>query len=502
LASFVKKVLVREGVSAISSRKKFTYNPEMEEDAIRAFYMATDIGLVVRGDFESDLWVVKRNLLFKDTSVLNFGGDVYNFPQYTDPIKTYIGRLLTTMTGAVLQNILNTIKDAILLTEGFHQECVITLRDYLKPSNGAFHVVGFLRFLDPIKFREYIEALHALEVTQPRRPRELAVFHDMLKFKFCVNKYFNDVNVSQEDKLLWYVIRLWWFITNIIPMRPNEFVRIKRNCLSEFDGMFWITVPRSKGKGALAAYVEASGEYNYQEDTLPISQTAYDIIAEYLEMTEEYSESELLFNRKCHLYPGSTIENRQFDVDYFKNYLDKFYDHVVIGEYGRHNADIDRLDPGDTRHYAFINMLLQGFDQLTIMRIGGHESVYSQDWYHSNVSSFASSYTYSLTKMYKEEGGMYTSFVTRDNDIIIESRLDSLEKYKNPKKLKRGSCVYPEIEEKCPFDDHRSCQYFRLSETEINDSEVIDWLKEYSTDLNKRIREQIAIMLQATKGKA
>jgi glucose-6-phosphate 1-dehydrogenase len=50
---------------------------------------------------------------------------------------------------------------------------------------------------------------------------------------------------------------------------------------------------------------------------------------------------------------------------------------------------IDRLTTGDARHYAFCNMMLQGFNMLSIARIGGHKTLRMQMHYHAHLEHFA-----------------------------------------------------------------------------------------------------------------
>lgn len=81
------------------------------------------------------------------------------------------------------------------------------------------------------------------------------------------------------------------------------------------------------------------------------------------------------------------------DFDYLKK---KFYEEVVENIYGQYN--IERIRSGDTRHFAIINMCLQGFNMLSIARMAGQEDLKSQHSYFSHAEHFSQSYVYRLAQ--------------------------------------------------------------------------------------------------------
>src|SRR5699024_9236059 len=85
------------------------------------------------------------------------------------------------------------------------------------------------------------------------------------------------------------------------------------------------------------------------------------------------------------------INRRDFDL------LKKdFYEKVVDGIYGI--SDLERIKSGDTRHFAIINMALQGFNMLSIARMAGHDEIRSQHSYYSHAEHFSQSYVYRMAQ--------------------------------------------------------------------------------------------------------
>ena len=396
--------------------------------------------------------------------------------------------------GAGLLVMYNIIKESILITHGFcDEQYIIELRDYLVlKKTGASDVVLFLEYFNNDSLYEYIKVLKQVNVS-PSSPRELIGMSDFITFGMSVKKFLKEA--TDKQKLLYYPILLWWHLTSIIPIRPIEFLRLRRNCIDQIDNQYWLKIHRSKNKGMLQTYLE-TGEFE-REETLLINKRIYYIIKDYQDFTEQLVDSEFLMPSQAHIFRvGSEKRVVGWQIHRFKWVLNRFYDDIIIGKY-KANEDINRLNPGDTRHYAFCNLLLQGFDSLTIARLGGHTTLGAQMWYHNHLDTFAESFTYSLTRMYKEQGGLYTELITRDNELIVRSRLHTPKFFR---KMKYGYCTFEAIDSGCPIGECRCCQRFFLTPEEIKDPEVISWLKEYSTDLGKRIREQIAAIKVITEG--
>ena len=81
----------------------------------------------------------------------------------------------------------------------------------------------------------------------------------------------------------------------------------------------------------------------------------------------------------------------------FNDLKDRFYKIIVEEKYGRCN--LERVKAGDTRHFAIINMCLQGFSMHNIATLAGHSELKITQGYFSHVKHFAQSYVYRLAQL-------------------------------------------------------------------------------------------------------
>src|SRR5699024_7961673 len=161
-----------------------------------------------------------------------------------------------------------------------------------------------------------------------------------------------------------------------IPMRPSGFLLLKRDCL-EFNesciSPYRIRIPRIKDE-------ENFPNHKVHEESIEIDEKAYNFIKNAIQQLDCIeSGSQYLFPVELLLSlrknkrnkKNERINRRDFDL------LKKdFYEEVVEGIYGKY--DLERIKSADTRHFAIINMALQGFNMLSIARMAGHGEIRSQ----------------------------------------------------------------------------------------------------------------------------
>ena len=49
--------------------------------------------------------------------------------------------------------------------------------------------------------------------------------------------------------MFYYPLYLWWQLTAVVPLRQREFLLTQRNCLTEKDGKYYLTLRRNNLKG-------------------------------------------------------------------------------------------------------------------------------------------------------------------------------------------------------------------------------------------------------------
>lgn len=356
-------------------------------------------------------------------------------------------------------------------------------------------MISFIEFINHSAKDDYFEKLEVFK--QPTmQVRDLVNFKDLLIFGEVITQFQRDC--TSQEKLLYFPIILWWKITNIIPMRTSDFVNIKRNCLTPKNERYFITIPRSKDDDVKRhAYIKIT-------DTLPISKEIYDLVQEYIDLTEPYGISHQLLSTFAH---SEAIQRKAFSEvwhsERFRLLLIRFYDEIVIEKFGK-SVDIERMQPMDTRHYAFMNMMFMGFNALTIARMGGHKKLHSQFTYHGHMAEYAESYVYQLTQNRfrgSNEEQSAQQFIHEKHPAIKRGRMKNPEDYEFYHRLKPfGRCTFDLENYGCPFGGEcKHCDYFVIPYEEQT-LESIQWLQDCSLTLAKELREQIALMQEVTKG--
>jgi hypothetical protein len=122
------------------------------------------------------------------------------------------------------------------------EEYIVSL-GYRKRSKMGYAIIEFLKFYQVAAADEFI-GLASQFSTSKRRARDLPAFHDVLLFDFILTEYFSVC--TEEEKLKYSIIHLWWRLTKVIPMRPVEFYNLSKDCIQHLDGTYGLTIPRAK----------------------------------------------------------------------------------------------------------------------------------------------------------------------------------------------------------------------------------------------------------------
>lgn len=398
---------------------------------------------------------------------------------------------------------LNPLKKAIKITEGFKSDRIGYLEEYLINSDSkvrsyrcAYAVSQFLSFLDYYKYKNYIELCNVIE-KPPRYTRKLVAFSDLIFFGEIINSFENNATVRELNSF--FPVLLWWRLTNIIPMRPSEFIEIRTDCLKIDNERYFIKIPRKKLE------IKDYGSLEI-EDTLPISSYIYNLIFKTLEIKKELKDnSKYLFSKKF-INAFGKINHRELEhwtsELQLKVIISKFYDEVVIQRY-KADSNIQRIRPGDTRHYAFVNMRLQGFNPLTIARVGGHTRLTTQQHYFKHLNEYADSYVYVLTKLKFLKSFNISSTIVESNEsaVIQRGRLYKKEDYDHYHILDPfGACTFDLMNKGCVSDGEcRGCPHFHMNREEQMNPKAIKWLTDYSQLMKQQMYEQIAAMQEVTK---
>lgn len=459
-------------------------------------------GSLVEGSFKDYKWQIQCKT--HDLAlIINF--EVTPYSSFIPALKAFaLTRVLDGRRAGTIYNEIRLIKMAIFKSEGLENTREIEKfldKEQQQHSYQGYHFSVILKkFVSfyKVKNSEKIIDICSNIKNQRRLVRDLPEFENVISFDEIINDYFREYSTDETIKFL--PIQLWWLLTNIIPMRPTELLLLKKDCLEEHDGnsvLFNITIPRIKLRNG----TPERGNY---EEKIEIDKKTYKTLKDIVyKLKTVSSKSEYLLPVEClnaFRKVPSEKQNKRINRRDFTELRDEFYNQVIENKYGIYN--LEKIKPGDTRHFAIINMALQGFNMLSIARMAGHNEIRSQHGYYSHAEHFAQSYVYRMTqnqlendvntridsggiigwKRYVYDKGMTTKIDENNIDNIVG-------------RIKFGYCT----EEKSVFPDTciESCKYCPnfLFKPAVNDKDVaIKWLVNTSEDLSRKVHENIQLM--------
>ncbi|WP_419960413.1 hypothetical protein [Psychrobacillus sp. BM2] len=360
---------------------------------------------LIKGDFEDSLWVFKDetrdtriNFDFNDIDCYSSSIDTQH--EWKSIVKCWITSLLPSRSVNTVRMYYSGLKTFLLISEGF--KSIQTIKDHFnhklnerKRWGLTIYILNFLDYFEELD--NNLELLSFLiqakaEIHTPDlvgTVRILPPSKEVILFSWIIEDYFAQIDKDSQEYYKYFSIFLWWNLTNLIPMRPSEFCKLKRNCINETGNKFYIYLPRIKQKN--------SKNRIQVIDTIEIPQNLYLLIEDYIERTNSYGVTETLVSYASmkSKYHGK-LDNNQFSLTILSYSITKFYEEVVTDKYGYsvnlnkaankiETYDITQMvKPGDTRHFAFLNLMRQGYHPVEIARLGGHVCLHSQYHYHQH----------------------------------------------------------------------------------------------------------------------
>ncbi len=461
-------------------------------------------GNFVWGAFHDVNWQLPCNIADHPITI-SFDIEVYK--KFNTALKAYtVVRLLSGRTPITIYNEVVLIKRAILESQGF--SLFSKLEALLETQSRKYSYQGYQmandikRFVLFYKISNYERIIDLCNSqTLNRTVRELPDFESVMIFDDIINDYFQ--THPTEETLEFFPIMLWWLLTNILPLRPSEFLMLEKDCLEYVENNnspYRIKVPRIKNESTTPGF-------EVRIDSIEIDERAYTVINNAINLLNTIeSQSKYLFPvellwayRKSKFSKKNERINRR-DFDLLKKH---FYEKVVEGIYGKY--DLDRIKSGDTRHFAIINMALQGFNMLSIARMAGHDVIKSQFSYYSHAQHFAQSYVYRLAQKKVERDisdEMSSGIFGWKRYIYDKGKFTDIDRMANiVGKVQYGYCT----EQKDTFpltciEDCKFCSNYAFQPAVNEQSGAIAWLSDTSKELEVKIRESIEFMKDLSIG--
>lgn len=222
----------------------------------------------------------------------------------------------------------------------------------------------------------------------------------VLSFSYYLEKHFETLLESFVDKenfdkelLMVYPLAIWWRLTTIIPMRASEFCLIERDCLSVDKDKYYLHLPRTKQNSKRVQIM----------DKVAIDEEMYKMIGHYIDLTNQYGKTDTLISYLSIMSVKDSVRGyiqkntKQFNrrnletlIPRFYRTIEQVYDFKVEQEY--------HLRPNDTRHIAFMSLMMQGYSPVEVARLGGHKTIQTQLHYSNHKEYWVDCEVFKLMK--------------------------------------------------------------------------------------------------------
>ncbi|WP_461673179.1 hypothetical protein [Priestia megaterium] len=494
----IQREISRRGISKVYVKEKVFFNKDNLEKYIDIFQELREERHIIAESYESSKWILPCDA---SNGYVSFTFDIHIYREIEQALKLYT--LILIRKGKAVswtKKVFEVLKKVTFETNGFTDFSKLEkfLLDEKKAYFIARAVLAFTDFylIDNLKeIRNICEGIREVE----RKNREIPPFLDIFIFSEIVNDYFKGTSI--EEHLRYKPIQLWWAITNIIPMRPTDFLKLKSDC-SWIDerGIYWLTLSRSKK-------VKQSVYDTPPLQNIRINREIYNLINQFkLDLFQIGITSDYLLPQSFYQYIKSNKKERnvvadRWHLEQFRGSLDQFQQKVVKNLY--QEDYMVKIVPIHTRHLAIINLFLQGFNMLSIARMAGHEELNTQTNYYSHAENFVESYVYNLAN-----SGVTDVLSSNLEDGFIGWRREKVDKGKKYSmkeveeqflKVDYGFC-----EDKNEFpsncgEDCRPCPFY-IFKPNINEyTKAIKWLESYSKDIKNEINVIVQSMIATSK---
>lgn len=399
------------------------------------------------------------------------------------------------------------IKDMIQRSNLFDIDTASDFGKYVSNNQTLLYLSNCKEFLQFCTFKdacEFYSKIKNVSIQRNPRSREIPDYDSILKYDCLIRDFIDTGSIVLRIK--YYPILIWWLISTIIPLRPSEFLMLKRNCIYKAKDKCYIHIERIKSKA------------DRKKHTIPIMtefqipEALFEFISDFIDCVNEIDSSGYLVSDDFYIKQLGRNYKRNKDkitLQKFNILFKKFekevvediyhYEIVALGAVEKDNQ-IEKIRLGDTRHLAFMNMLMQGLNPLYIQRIGGHYTLEEQLSYCNHLDTFTSAKTYMLSKMLNNKNEVYYRNYSDNVDWGLkqtEKELLGAKFYQLPKvKDGAGRCTSTNFPTDCKCEECLFCEHFipekdvaqtYISELKQNNLQNIEIKKEL---LKKLLKEQ------------
>lgn len=465
-----------------------------------------------RGEFEEDHWEVSKNLYNERYDGYDFSKfDSFQFnhklPQeFKEIIKCWILNFIDQYKKMATHCFLHLVK-GFEVTKGFQKTEIKTLVDFIEYGELSHNykremvnsLCNFFDYADLEIGEDYLPVLVELKEKIPRNQsniRELPPSQYVLSFSYYLENHFETLMKSFIDKerfnkelLMVYPLVIWWRLTTIIPIRSTEFCLIERDCLivDEDKDKYYIQLPRTKQNSKRVQVM----------DKVAIDEEMYQLINYYVDLTNQYGKTDTLISYRSimsvenssrgYLQKNTSQFNRQNlekMIARFYRTVERVYDFKVEQEY--------QLRPNDTRHIAFMSMMMQGYSPVEIARLGGHKTIQTQLHYSDHKEYWIDCEVFKLMKKVKNTIISTEQVGTIPDEVKLKVYEDS-GAYKQ--KMKIGFCK--DEEQKCESKRCYFCSHWGITPEEYLEKK--ETIQKEILEMKNNVNEMTAVLQNLNK---
>ena len=440
------------------------------------------------GEFEDKLWKVPSEYC-----------DIHYFlkwnelDKWQDHLKAFTLLLLDRkLAPASTAMRVNSLINFIKYTDYFSDECFVDFDDdpmrYCCSAETKFDIILFCDFIG-FNPKKYIERIKELKFSY--QVRDIPAFNSIYKF----DKLIHDYRMSAEYDNPYIIIVLWWELTKVIPIRPIEFFTLRKDSFTVEEGRCYVHVKRAKLRDK---------EHEIPTlDKIGISNDVYELFDKYRTYNKAFlkNDSDFMFNvsifnnynRANYLQRDGYIGCKQMYelfYDFFEDIVDDKYGYSIIDkgtdiELG--DNEIEYFQYGDSRHIAFINLLLSGFSPYTIAQIGGHTTIRQQMHYYDHLETYLASKAYTMATEARMSLKVFAGTFDIREKYALSKALTSInnDELQLMRKIEFGWCDSENFPYDCDFDDCLNCPHSIIDQE--HQQMIPEKLKHYTDDIHKHV---------------
>lgn len=300
------------------------------------------------------------------------------------------------------------------------------------------------------------DAIASMAATSKGKQRDLPDLASILLFQYMMDDFWKDA--TNEERLFYYPLKLWWDITSIIPTRPMEFLLTPRDCIhQDASGEWFITIRKDLLKHKLGI-VHYRIDLDYKKQDFPIPESLALEMQEYQSLTARFTPpaTDTFLVPEAHYNAmGRKASKRNVFFSYanLTCVLRQFYQDIVSDRYGfqvlpedmplEGDRAVHALHLGDSRHISLINLIAEGAQPQAVMELAGHTNPAQLFHYASNLLVYLKSASYVAYRGRTSKEVSFLPFPEDPSDLRMAS---------SPIRMDNGYCFSARIQEDNPLD--------------------------------------------------